>query len=125
MNGMFFAGCFFEKFETDTFSGFNQQARGECMRLELNVWKCRGLGVQCAADFAPCGITVGMQNARAAVSAFASEGKFGSGAVKLRAPGNQVLDALRTFFNQNADGFRIAEAVTGLEIGRASCRERV
>ncbi len=56
-----------------------------------------------------------MQNAVAAVRAFAGERDLGSGAIELRAPLDQLLDARRTFFDQHARGFFVDQAVAGLQ----------
>ena len=44
-----------------------------------------------------------------------AECELGSLRSNSRAPGNQLLDALGTLFDQNLRGFRIAQAVAGLQ----------
>ena len=76
---------------------------------------CRGFQIERAANLAAGGIAVGMQHAAAAVRAFAGEGDLGAGAVELRAPLDQLLDARRPFFDQHARGLFVAQAVAGLQ----------
>ena len=56
-----------------------------------------------------------VQNTIAAVRAFAGEGDFGSGAIELRSPGDQLLDALGASSTSNPRGICIAEAIAGYE----------
>ena len=75
----------------------------------------RGLQIQRAANLAAGGISVGMQHAAAAVRALAREGDLGAGAIELRAPLDQLLDARRAFLHQHARGLFVAQAVAGLQ----------
>src|SRR6266446_7748185 len=61
------------------------------------------------------GIALRVQDAVAAVGALARERKLGSVAIKLCAPLDQFFNARRTFFDEHADGFHIAQAVSGDE----------
>ena len=79
------------------------------------VFDAAGLQVERAADLAAGGVAVGVQNAVAAVRAFARERELGSGAIELRAPLDQLFDARRTFFDQHARGFLVDQAVAGVE----------
>src|SRR5438477_4808829 len=72
-------------------------------------------GEESAADFASGGIAMRVENTGAAVSGFAGESEFGAGAIEFSAPFDKLGDVLRTFFNQERDGFRAAQAVTGRE----------
>ena len=58
---------------------------------------------------------MGVQHAVAAVRAFAGEGDLGAGAIELRAPLDQLFDARRAFFHQDARGLFVAQAVAGLQ----------
>ncbi len=72
-----------------------------------------------ASDLASGGIAMGVQYARAAVSAFAGESELGAFTVKLRAPGDEFLDALGTFFHEDAGGFGLTMPSPA---ERVSCR---
>lgn len=69
--------------------------------------------MQSASDLASGGIAVRVQHAGAAVGAFAGECELGAFAIELRAPGDEFLDTIGAFFDENACGLRIDEAVTG------------
>jgi hypothetical protein len=56
-----------------------------------------------------------VENAVATVRAFAGESDLGSGAVELRAPLHQLLDARRALFDQHAGGLLVDQAVAGLQ----------
>ena len=56
-----------------------------------------------------------VQHAVAAVRAFAGEGDLGAGAIELRAPLDQLFDARRAFFDQDARGFFVAQSIAGLQ----------
>src|SRR6266481_5924873 len=57
---------------------------------------------------------MGMKYAVAAVRGLARKRQPGSAAVKLRAPLNQLLNALQAFFHQHAGSIGVHDAVTGL-----------
>ena len=94
----------------------HQQVGGEFEFAEGDVLERRGLQVECATNLAAGGIAVRVQNAAAAVRAFASEGDFGSGAVELRAPLDQLFDARRAFFHQNARGLFVDQPSPALSV---------
>ena len=54
-----------------------------------------------------------MQNAVAAVSAFAAENELGAAAIELRTPGDQLFNASRAFLHKRFHRFREAQAVAG------------
>ena len=56
-----------------------------------------------------------VQNAVAAVRAFAAEGELGALAIEFRAPLNQFIDALGGVLHQYFGGFGIAQAIAGLQ----------
>src|SRR6478672_1806592 len=66
-----------------------------------------------ATDFASGGIAMGMQHARAAVGTLAGECELSCFTVELRAPGNEFLNALGTFFHEDAGSFGVDDAVAG------------
>lgn len=68
--------------------------------------------VESAQYLASGGITVSMQDAVAAVCAFAGECKLGSIAVELRSPLDQFLDASGTFFDEHANSIYVAESIS-------------
>ena len=56
-----------------------------------------------------------VQHAVAAVRALARKSNLGAGAIELRAPLDQLFDARRTFFDQHARRFFVAQTVAGPE----------
>jgi len=74
-----------------------------------------GAGEQGAADFAAGGIAMGVEDARAAVGGFASEGEFGAGAIEFGAPFDELGDVFGAFFDEESDGGGIAEAIAGVD----------
>src|ERR1700691_2045435 len=63
-------------------SSVDDQVGGELELHDRNVFEGLRLGIQCAKNFASGGVSVGMQNAVAAVCAFAAEGQLGTLPVK-------------------------------------------
>jgi hypothetical protein len=93
---------------------FDQKLGGEGVRADLNVLERLNLRRQRPVDFPTGRIILRVQDARATVRGLAREGQLGSGAVKLGAPLNQLLDVLRTLSDQHLGGFRVAQTVAGL-----------
>jgi len=93
----------------------DQKSGGEFKLQDLNVGQCLGFRPQRAQNFAAGRISVSVQNAIAAMRAFAGEGKFGSVAIELGAPLNQFIDPLGTFFDENLGSFDVAQSVAGVE----------
>ena len=58
---------------------------------------------------------MGVQHAIAAVRAFAGEGDLGAGAIELRAPLDELLDARRAFLDQDARGLFVHQAIAGFQ----------
>lgn len=56
---------------------------------------------------------MGVQDAVAAVRAFAAEGELGALPVEFRAPLNQLLNAVRRIFDEDFGSVGIAETITG------------
>jgi hypothetical protein len=73
------------------------------------------LCVQGAKNFASSGISMGVQDAVAAVCSFATEGQLGAMAIEFRAPLNQFLDSQRRILDQNFRCLQVAQAVAGLQ----------
>ena len=69
------------------------------------------LQVKRSANLAAGGVSMCMQNTTAAVSSLASESNFGSGAIKLRAPLDELLNASRAFFHQHPRSFFVAKTI--------------
>jgi hypothetical protein len=70
-------------------------------------------GQESAADFAAGRVAVRVEDARAAVRGLAREGQLRAGAIKFRAPFDQLRNVLRALFYQERYGFRAAQAVAG------------
>ena len=68
-----------------------------------------------ATDFASGGIAMCVENARTAVSRFASKGKLGARAIEFGAPFDKLRDVLGAFFDEKGYGFRATEAVPGVQ----------
>ncbi len=109
------AGFFFEGGDTGDFTVFGQQVGNSGEGLKGDAVGRAGALAKGANDFASGGVTVSMQNAATAVGAFARESEPGALAIELSAPCDQLLDGGRTFFDQGANCFGIAEAVAGNE----------
>ncbi len=99
----------------DRFSIFDDQAGRKGVRAQMKVRNRIGAGQQRAADFAPRRIAMRMQNARAAVRGFASEGELRAGTIEFRAPFDQLRDVLRAFFNEQCHRFGPAKAVARID----------
>jgi hypothetical protein len=65
-----------------------QQPRGESKLDNRDVLQGLGLGIERAQNFPSGGIALRMQDAVAAVRAFAAEDELGAVAIKMRAPGD-------------------------------------
>src|SRR5215470_723512 len=87
------------------------KSRGEFKLRKRNILKAGSLGVECATDFPSGRVTMSMQNAASAVRSLTSECKPGTAAIELSAPVDQLLNALRTLFHENAGCFRMDNAV--------------
>ena len=85
------------------------------MRAKMQMRDGVGAGEEGAADFASRGIAMRVENARTAVSCLASKGKLGARAIEFSAPFDQLRDVLWTFFDEECNGFRATEAVTGVQ----------
>ena len=70
---------------------------------------------QSAADFRAGGVAVRMQDAIAAVRAFAGQHELPVFAVEVRTPAQQFLHALRAFLHQHARRFAIHQAIAGVD----------
>ena len=68
------------------------QAGGELKFIDRNIRQGLRLGVEGSGTFAPGGISMGVENAVAAVCTLAAEGQLGALAVEFRAPGDQFLN---------------------------------
>ena len=56
-----------------------------------------------------------MQHTTAPVPAFASKNKFRAAAVEVHAPGDDFLDPMRRFLDQNLHRVEMAQAITGVQ----------
>ena len=99
----------------------HQQIGGGGVAAERDVGQRRGFAIQRARDLAAGGIAVRVQNAVAAVRAFAREGELAALAVELRAPLDQLLNRGRALFHQRVHRGAIAQAVAGDTGCPASC----
>src|SRR2546430_7964106 len=80
-----------------------------------NIFERFGFGVQSAEDLLSSGISMCVQDAVTTVCAFARESQLGAFAVEFRAPLNQFLDALRTFFYQYLGSIGVAQPIARIE----------
>src|SRR5258706_3270195 len=104
-----------DQLNADTAAVLHQQVRCELELVQGYLRQCSCLGCQCAPNLAPGGVTMGVQNARTAVSGFSSEGKATTLAIKLSAPLQQFLQTLRAFFHQHLSCLFIHDAVAGCD----------
>src|SRR6185312_7451373 len=74
-----------------------------------------GLRHQNPHHFVSCRIASCTKNPVAAVSRFTSKGELPAGLVELRAPTDELLNAIRSFLNQHAHRFTTTQTVSGLE----------
>src|SRR6185312_9598768 len=68
-----------------------------------------------SSDFTSGGISMGVQNPRAAVSAFACKAEPAAAAVKLGAPVDQLLNPLRPVFYEHASSIDVYESIAGID----------
>src|SRR5258708_17111726 len=94
---------------------FKQKVDGEFEFAYRDFLESLGRGIEGPLDLASSRVSVSMQNAIAAVSAFAPKGELGSVAIKLSTPRDQLLNALRGFFDEDLGGLGIAEAIAGIQ----------
>jgi hypothetical protein len=94
---------------------FEDQAGGERVRAKMKMRDFVRSGEKGAADLASGGIAVRMEDAGTAVRGFAGESEFGSGAIELGAPFNELGDVAGTFFYNESYRFRPAKSITGIE----------
>ena len=92
-----------------------QQIGGGRIAAKRHVGKRGRLVVERARDLAPRRIAVRMQDAVAAVRAFAGECQPGSLAVELRAPVDELPDGSGSFLHQGAHRRAVAEAVSRVQ----------
>ncbi len=74
-----------------------------------------GFRQQRTADFPARGIAVRVQNPRTAVRRLSRERQLGSRAVELGSPIDKLRDVPGPFLHQRRNGFRAAEAVSGVD----------
>ncbi len=94
---------------------FYDQFRCERMRAEVQVWNGMGAGEQRAANLAPGRIAMRVQNSRPAVRRLARKRQLGSGAVKFRAPFDELRDVFRTFFHKQRNSLGAAQAIASID----------
>src|SRR6266702_4088326 len=94
---------------------FHSKISGKFELTYRNILEGFCFGVQSAQDFASRGISVRVQDAVTAVRALTSKSQLGAFAVEFRAPLNQLLEALRTFFHQHFGGIGVAQPIAGVE----------
>ena len=80
------AVVFVDEADADGATVFKNEAGGERVGAKMQVGNFVRAGKKCAADFASGGIAMRVENARAAVRSFASEGKFGARRDRIRCP---------------------------------------
>jgi hypothetical protein len=88
---------------------------GEFKLADRNAGKGFGFRVQGAENFASGGVAMCVQNAIAAVCALPAKSKFGALAVELRAPLDQLLNAIGGIFDKDGCRLRVTQAVAGVE----------
>jgi len=93
----------------------DEQVGSELEFTQADGFDGLGLAIKGAADLASSGVAVSVQHPVAAVRTLARENNLCASAIELRAPFDQLFDALRTFFHQHASGFFVAQAVAGPE----------
>ncbi len=84
-------------------------------RSQIEFAEATRLLIECACNLPPGGIAMRVQNAVAAVRAFARERKPLPFAIELRAPVDQLLNRGRAFFHQRADSLAVAESIARIE----------
>src|SRR5258707_8802630 len=94
---------------------FEDQAGSERVCAKVKVGNFVSARKKCAADFASGGVAMRVQDARAAVCGFASEGKLGAGTIEFGAPFDELCNVLGTFFDEESHGFCAAEAIASVE----------
>ncbi len=94
---------------------FDQQVGGKFEFANGDVLDGFCLEVKRAANLLSGGVAMCVQDAVATMGAFASEREFGPIAIELCSPGDELFNALRSFFDENARGLLIAKAVAGNE----------
>jgi hypothetical protein len=99
----------------DGFSVFEKEAGREGVRPQMKMWNGIGAGEKSAADFAASGVTMGVENAGAAVGGFAGESELCAGAVKFGAPFDELRDVPGPFLDKEGYGFRAAEAIARVD----------
>ena len=93
-----------------------QTKRGRKFKLaHRDIFESLRFGVERAQNFASGGVTVGVQNAIAAVGAFAAESELGAFSVEFGAPLDELFDAPRGIFDQHFRRLRVAQAIAGAE----------
>src|SRR5579875_2612272 len=95
----------------DDFSVPDEKIRDRSKTLKLDIRKRRCVLPQRADNFMARGIAVRVEDAAAAVRAFASEQQVRAFAVECGAPSDQLLDGRRGFLDERANGFYIAQTV--------------
>src|SRR4029077_15871611 len=96
---------FVDEADADGSAIFKNEAGGERVGAKMKMRNFVRAGEQSAADFSSSGIAVRVQDAGAAVCCFASEGKFGAGAIEFGAPFDELTNELGAFFDEESHGF--------------------
>jgi hypothetical protein len=91
------------------------QIRNRRIRFETDIGQRGSFLIKGTGDFMPCGISVRMQDAIAAVRALAGENELRSLAIEFRAPLDQLLNRGRRFLHEQVDRLHVAEAVAGID----------
>ena len=100
--------CAIERQHPYDFAIVKQQVRHGGKTLKGYVFERSGFAPKRAGNLAAGGIAVRVQNAIAAVRAFASKQEPCSFAIKCGSPFDELLDGGGRFFDQGAHGFGVA-----------------
>src|SRR5258708_139118 len=115
MNVVNVSGRFFEESKTGDAPVFKEQLGGKRKRADLNGLSSLSARQKSPANFTPCGVTVRVEDAGAAMRCFAGECQLRSRAVKLCAPLDQFLDVTGAFFDESLDSLRATKAIASLD----------
>jgi hypothetical protein len=76
----------------------------------LNTLEGRSFAIKHSGDFATCGIAVCVQDAVAAVRAFARKQELRALTIELDAPVDELLNPRRPFLDERTNGIAVAES---------------
>src|SRR5262249_59111666 len=89
-----------------------------CRKLkfrEADICNRLRFGCQRAAKLASSGVAMGVKDPRAAVRCLARECELRAVAIELSAPVDELLDALRSFFDEHLGGCGVDQSIAGID----------